>query len=140
MDVNRQGLWMATLPYKLGIVTAVSVATLSIPMIFEINTVLWFNELYVTSDVPEAKDLETPLEVGSFAWNWMEPPLGQASFFLLCMQYARAQMQNLGIKPYTESFRHRRAARLVEAFPQYNRYVLESFSEGDPLSGAPVNR
>lgn len=40
---------MATLPYKLGIVTAVTVATVSIPMIFEINTVLWFNELYVTS-------------------------------------------------------------------------------------------
>ena len=27
--------------------------------------------------MPDAKDLETPLEVGSFAWNWMEPPLGQ---------------------------------------------------------------
>jgi hypothetical protein len=26
------------------------------------------------SDVPEAKDLETALEVGSWAWNWMEPP------------------------------------------------------------------
>lgn len=46
---NRKGLWLATLPYKLGMVTAVTVATVSIPMIFEINTVLWFNELYVTS-------------------------------------------------------------------------------------------
>jgi hypothetical protein len=65
-----------------------------------------FVVLFLSVDVPEAKDLETPLEVGTFAWNWMEPPLGQASFFLLCMQYARAQMQNLGIKPYTEYFRH----------------------------------
>ena len=32
-------------------------------MVFDYNTVLWFNEIYVTSDVPEAKDLETPLEV-----------------------------------------------------------------------------
>jgi hypothetical protein len=93
-----------------------------------------FVVLFLSVDVPEAKDLETPLEVGTFAWNWMEPPLGQASFFLLCMQYARAQMQNLGIKPYTEYFRHRRAARLITKFPQYNRYVLQSFSEGDPLS------
>ena len=158
---------MATLPYKLGIFTAVSVAFASIPLIFDLNTVLWFNELYVTTgkfifsfitylllcllslltiycpctvDVPEERDLETPLEVGSFAWNWMEPPLGQASFFLLCMQYARAQMQNLGIKPYTENFRSRRAARIVTAYPQYNRYVLESWSEGDPLSGTPINR
>ncbi len=35
-----------------------------------------FNEAFVTTDVPEAKDLETPLEVGGWAWNWMEPPLG----------------------------------------------------------------
>jgi hypothetical protein len=49
---NRKGLWLATLPYKMGIFTAVTVATVSIPMIFEINTVLWFNELYVTSGMP----------------------------------------------------------------------------------------
>jgi hypothetical protein len=46
---NRRGLGLATLPYKLGILTAITVATVSIPMIFEINTVLWFNEIYVTS-------------------------------------------------------------------------------------------
>lgn len=46
---NRKGLWLATLPYKLGIVASVSVATLSIPMIFHLDTVLWFNELYVTT-------------------------------------------------------------------------------------------
>ena len=32
------------------------------------------------------------LEVGSWSWNWMEPPLGQLSFFLLCLQYSRAQV------------------------------------------------
>ena len=46
---NRKGLFMATLPYKLGIFTAVSVAFASIPLIFDLNTVLWFNELYVTT-------------------------------------------------------------------------------------------
>jgi hypothetical protein len=51
----------------------------------------------VCADVPEAKDLETWLEVGGFAWNWMEPPLGTISFVLLCMQFARSQLQNLGI-------------------------------------------
>jgi hypothetical protein len=110
-----------------------------LPMIFEYNTVLWFNELYVTSDVPDAKDLETPLEVGSFAWNWMEPPLGAISFFLLCMQYSRSQMQNLGIKPYTSWFKARRAARLCAEFPRYNKNVIISFSEGDALAGTDVN-
>ena len=54
----------------------------------------------VCADVPEAKDLETWLEVGGFAWNWMEPPLGTISFVLLCMQFARSQLQNLGIFIY----------------------------------------
>lgn len=90
-------------------------------------------------DVPEAKDLETPLEVGSFAWNWMEPPLGYISFFLLCMQYSRAQMENLGVKPYTYWFKHRRAERLCSEFPKYNSTVVYSFSEGDSLSGGDVH-
>ena len=98
---NRQGLFVSTLPYKTGIFCALVAGFASVPMIFEINTVLAFNELFVTSDVPDAKDLETPLEVGSWAWNWMEPPLGQISFFLLCMQFSRSQLENLGAKPYT---------------------------------------
>ena len=76
---NQRCLLFPTLPYRLGILVAVrsrsksairlspamqtSAAFLSIPMIFEINTVVWFNEAFVTSDVPEPKDLETPLEV-----------------------------------------------------------------------------
>jgi hypothetical protein len=46
---NRKGLFLATLPYKVGIFTAVTAGFVSIPMIFDYNTVLWFNELYVTS-------------------------------------------------------------------------------------------
>lgn len=131
---NRRGLFIATLPYKLGIFCSVGAGLISFPLIFHYDSVLWFNEVYVTCDVPEEKDLETPLEVGGFAWNWMEPPLGQISFFLLCMQYARAQLENLGIKPYTSKFKERRAARLCKEFPQYNKYVLTSFSEGDHLA------
>jgi hypothetical protein len=41
------------------------------------------------------------LEVGTWTWNWMEPPLGQLSFFLLTLQLVRAHMGNLGVKPYT---------------------------------------
>lgn len=132
---NRSGLFVATLPYKIGIFSAVSAGFLSFPMIFDINTVMWFNELYVTTDVPEAKDLETPLEVGGWAWNWMEPPLGQISFFLLCMQYARAQMENLGIKPFTSWYKAKRAERLTREFPKYNAHIIEEFSQGDPLTG-----
>lgn len=46
---NREGMWLATLPYKVGFVTAVSAAVLSIPMVFDLNTTLWFNEGFVTT-------------------------------------------------------------------------------------------
>ena len=134
IQANRQGLFLATLPYKVGIFVSFTAGILSFPMIFHLDTVLAFNEYFVTTDVPEDKDLETPLEVGGWAWNWMEPPLGQISFFLLCMQYARAQLENLGAKPYTASFKARRAARLCREFPTYDRSVLTSFSEGDSFT------
>ena len=135
---NRKGLFMITLPYKIGVVSAVVAGVVSLPMVFDYNTVLWFNEFYVTSDVPEAKDLETPLEVGSWAWNWMEPPLGQVSFFLLCMQFARAQLQNLDKKPYTEYIKASRARRLCQAYPKYSPSIVTAFSKGDSLGGGSI--
>ena len=54
----------------------------SIPLIFHLDTVSWFNSMYVTSDVPDSKDLETFLEVGGWAWNWMEPPLGNKKLII----------------------------------------------------------
>ncbi len=52
MDIinsNRKGLFLATLPYKIGIATAVTAAVVSVPLIFEVNTVMLFNEYFVTS-------------------------------------------------------------------------------------------
>ena len=54
---------MPTLPYKIGIFAALTAAVCSVPLVFDLNTVLCFNELFVTTDIPEDKDLETPLEV-----------------------------------------------------------------------------
>lgn len=52
-----------TLPYKIGILSSVAMGVLSLPMVFHLDTCLWFNELAVTTDVPDDVDLETPLEV-----------------------------------------------------------------------------
>jgi hypothetical protein len=46
---NKEGMWLATLPYKIGIGMGVTAAVASIPLVFELNTVLWFNENFVTS-------------------------------------------------------------------------------------------
>ena len=82
-------------------------------------------------DVPGQEDLETPLEVGSWAWNWMEPPLGTISFALLCLQFGRSQLSNLHAQPYTEWMKQRRASRLRQLFPQYNGYIVADFAKGD---------
>lgn len=61
-------------------------------------------------------EADTWLEVGSWAWNWMEPPLGQLSFALLCAQFARGSMLNLGSKPYGQWIDNFRANKLVRFF------------------------
>jgi hypothetical protein len=86
---NREGIWLDALPYTVGIGLASTAAFVSLPMVFDLTTAIWFNEGYVTTDVPEPRDLETHLEVGSWTWNWMEPPLGTFSFSLLCLQFSR---------------------------------------------------
>merc|ERR1719356_771702 len=105
----------------------------SIPMVFHLPTVHKFNELFVTADVADAKDLETCLEVGSWAWNWMEPPLGTLSFALLAMQAVRAQMVNMDWRPYSEWVRNLRARRLKAAYPQYNADILEEYAASASL-------
>jgi len=97
-------------------------------MIFHYDTVMWFNEWYVTMDIPEAKDLETFLEVGAFSWNWMEPCIGQASFLILCMQFGRNQLINMGIKPYTGALIRYRYKRLLGLYPQYNETVMKHWA------------
>eukprot|EP00933_Yihiella_yeosuensis_P014494 TRINITY_DN12979_c2_g1_i1.p1 TRINITY_DN12979_c2_g1~~TRINITY_DN12979_c2_g1_i1.p1 ORF type:complete len:297 (+),score=16.10 TRINITY_DN12979_c2_g1_i1:73-963(+) len=122
--LNTIGLF----PYRIGLISFSSFGLLSVPMVFEWNMVSWFNEAYVTADIPEAKDLETWLEVGSWAWNWMEPPLGTLSFFILCIQMSRNQMRNLGIRPYLNYLTKKRADMLVERFPQYNAMFLRDYA------------
>ena len=89
VEYNLKGQFIASLPYKIGITTAALTGIITIPMVFHLPTIEWFNEWAVTTDIPEARDLETPLEVSIWSWNWMEPPLGTMSFLLLCAQYAR---------------------------------------------------
>mmetsp|Transcript_18931 Transcript_18931/g.39411 ORF Transcript_18931/g.39411 Transcript_18931/m.39411 type:complete len:234 (+) Transcript_18931:12-713(+) len=130
---NQMGMSLQTIPYYAGIFTAVGGGFASIPLCFDYQTALWFNEHYVTTDIPPADDLETILEVGSWTWNWMEPPLGQISFFLLALQFARAQMENLGLKPYTAMMKSRRAKNLCNSFPAYNKNILTDFSMAQSL-------
>merc|ERR1712228_672897 len=111
---NLKHMSIKAIPYQIGIGVGMTAAAVSFPLVFHYDTVAWFNEAFVTADVPEPKDLETWLEVGSWSWNWMEPVLGQLSFFLLCLAFARSQFQTLGIQSFTEQIKMERALALAE--------------------------
>jgi len=119
--------WVAMLPYKVGISIGVGSGVACVPLCFHQPTVHAFNERFVTSEVPEPADLETAWEVGSWAWNWMEPPLGVAGFVLLTMQLTRSQMQNMGVKPYTQWMKNWRGRRLARMYPQYDADLIRAF-------------
>ncbi len=123
--------YLASTPYFVGITASITAGIASIPLVFDLETAKFFNERYVTADVAEEKDLETWLEVGSWTWSWMEPVLGQVSFLLLCLQFARNQMINLKWRPYSHALRNIRSRRLQRTFPQYNAMILHQFSVND---------
>jgi hypothetical protein len=66
---NKEGSWILGVPHQIGIGLALTAAFGSVPMVFDLSTAKWFNQFYVTADVPEPKDLETWLEVGSWTWG-----------------------------------------------------------------------
>ncbi|EKX42616.1 hypothetical protein GUITHDRAFT_111299 [Guillardia theta CCMP2712] len=125
---SKRGMFIATVPFKTGIALGVVGSIAAVPLVFQLDTALWFNEYFVTADVAEPEDLETWLEVGAWTWNWMEPPIGQLSFLLLCLQFARNQMLNYGAKPYTARLKQYRAGRLCGLYPQYSRSIVSEFA------------
>lgn len=135
---NTKAHWHA-LPNKCGVVFSSVAAFISFPMVFDYKTVLSFNKNFVTADIPEPKDLETWLEVGSWSWNWMEPVLGHLSFFLLCLAFARAQFKTLGIKPYSKAILESRAETLAKEFPKYDPDIIKLYSMSQPFEWSFVN-
>ena len=74
------------------------------------------------------------LEVGIWTWNWMEPPLGTISFFLLCIQFARDQKVNIrGGKPWTTYWKEKQGDKLAAAYPQYQQAHRARLRSGDLL-------
>lgn len=104
-----------------------------VPMVFSKNVALWFNERFVTTEVPPPEDLETCWEVGAWTWNWMEPALGTGSFMLLCLQLFRAQLINMNYEPWTAKVRTWRAEHLVEVYPQYSEDIVWDFATTSSL-------
>lgn len=62
---NREGMFEAALPFYCGFGASMIGGMVSFPLVFERGTVEWFNEKFVTAEMPPEEDLETWLEVGS---------------------------------------------------------------------------
>jgi hypothetical protein len=56
-------MFVLSLPYQIGIAASLTAGFASIPLCFHLPTAEWFNMYYVTTDVPEPKDLRRP-------WKW----------------------------------------------------------------------
>lgn len=65
---NKEYSMIVALPYRIGIFTGITAGLASFPLCFNLTIAKWFNENFVTTDVPEVQDLETVLEVGSWTW------------------------------------------------------------------------
>lgn len=128
---NRRMNAVWKLPYYIGIGTALGAGLLSFPMVFDVSTALWFDETYVTAEIPPPSELLSVLEVGSWTWGWMEPPMGQISFFLLALQWARSQMINISAKPFSNWMVAQRGKSLAATYPNYNENIVKDFAEVD---------
>jgi hypothetical protein len=105
---------------------SVAIGVGSLPMVFHLDTALWFNERFVTTDVPEARDLETWLEVGQWTWNWMEPPIGTISFVFIALQFARGRGV---VNPLEAYYQRRRERQLLESYPKYSPIIILQWAE-----------
>jgi len=124
------------IPYQMGIGFGVISATISLPLVFHLDSVLMFNDACVGEDLPEGglEDLANVWKVGGYSWGWMEPVMGTMSFVLLGFQFARAQMEKIALTPFTERIKEKKALSLVRRFPQYNARVVRAFGETAPIS------
>ena len=124
---------MGMLPYEVGIQTAITAGWLSIPLVFSYTVAKKFNDSFVTAEPPDVGEMDTILEIGSWTWGWMEPPLGTISFFLLCMQFAREQRIAIGMKPFTERIKEHQGNRLTAAYPMYDEALVRAYAESTAL-------
>lgn len=134
VKVNRFYMHFHVVPYKLGLGFSLFLGLSSCFLVFQYDTVMYVHDVFVSADIPAPEDRESILEIGSWSWSWMEPCLGQISFVLLTLQFARSQLLNLGMQPYAGFVKSWRARKLQETFPNYSGLLLKNFVDSYTFS------
>lgn len=103
----------------------------ALPLVFHGETAKRFHDAFVEGiEQPPESDIDTILEVGSWTWNWMEPPIGTISFVILCIQLTYSHSLNvLKSDWYRTRNQSQRTEFLIRNFPQYNSMILRHWSE-----------
>ena len=114
-------------PHKVAIYGALITGWVSIPLLFHYPSASLFNHYLVTAAPPEIGDADTCLEVGMWAWAWMEPSTGALSFFLLCMQFAREQSIAIGGDSFHGRLAEWQGKRLAAAYPEYDYKIVHAY-------------
>ena len=122
---NKAGMGVATFPYKLGVFAAMLTGVGSIPMVFDLDLALWFNDKYVTTDIPPPADLETWLEFGAWTSELDGTCTWYCKFYFVSFQFA-CTMLNMRLKPYSDFVLHRRADNLFAQYPEYDEKIVRS--------------
>jgi len=133
VKVNRSYMIIHVIPYQVGVGVSLAAAIISVPLVFQYDAALYVHDAFITADVPQPKDLETPLEIGSWSWAWMEPVLGQISFVLLTLQFTRGQLLNMGFKPYGGFVKQWRAKKVIELYPNYDPELITKVIQKDSM-------
>ena len=126
-------------PYHASIYTALIAGWASLPLVFHYGSASLFNDFFVTADPPDVGEADTWLEVGSWSWGWMEPPLGTISFFLLCVQFAREQRMSIGGKAMQSMMEEKQALAMSLKFAKYDGPALRGYAAAIALIDDEAN-
>jgi len=127
--------WLETLPYRLGITSAITAGFGSILLVFWGPAAGWYGIQIAGEELPEGTEDISELtvnQVGTWTWSWMEPMIGVASFVLLGCQVTRLKMAQLNLRTYYDQILQWRAKRLAKKFPGYDRSMLRSWAKRFP--------
>lgn len=130
-EANDRLMAIHEIPYQVGLGVSLAAGAASLPLVFQFDSVLWLHDVFISEEIPEPANRETFLEIGSWSWAWMEPVLGELSFLLLTLQFARAQLLNMGLKPYGGIVKGWRAKTLIKKYPKYDPKILKNFVDTD---------
>ena len=127
-QTNNVNLEMHKLPYQLSLYSALIAGWASIPLVFSRPIAERFNDMCVAGGPPpDDVGLDTWLEVGSWTWSWMEPPLGTISFFLLWYDLvgpcAPMRIPSLAYSPRMRSRRCARVRRSMQFVREQRRFL-----------------